>query len=99
MNLLSSWFLHPHGDLCCRRVLTVALNVSMLAWVGSAIAGLIDGAPYWFVWWAIAALGVVAGGCPHHSQVAAESKDFAPASADSKAPQDVTQGGSDALNQ
>lgn len=76
MNLLSLWFQHPSGDLCWRRVLTVALNVSMLAWVGSAIAGLIDGAPYWFVWWAIAALSVVAGGCPHHSQVSAESKDL-----------------------
>lgn len=44
MNLLSLWFQHPRGDLCWRRVLTVAVNVSMLAWVESAIAGLIDGA-------------------------------------------------------
>lgn len=97
--MLSSWFQHPHGDLCWRRVLSVVLNVAMLAWVGSAIAGLIDGAPYWFVWWAIAALGVVVAGCPHHSRVPAESKDLAPRNAASGAPQDVTKGGSDAVNQ
>lgn len=99
MNVLSSWFQHPRGGLCWRRALTLVLDVSMLGWVGCALAGLIDGAPYWLVWWAIIALGVVAAGCPHHSQLSADSKGLAPRNAASGAPQDVTEGGSCAFDQ
>lgn len=78
MNSLRSWFHHPGGGLCWRRVVAVTLNVAMFGWVALAIAGVTGGARYWVVWWTIVALGLVVAECPHHARNSTESHDLAP---------------------